>query len=166
MKKMMIAVLILGFVSGYLFLENSHVKNELQALQQALEQVQDEESEHEYHGQAGVAAERFVEAYFTYEGKPVRENVEPYAAIQVLDDLQFEEPEMGYDDMEAVQSSVDDVDVYYGPSTDDQQNIVVHFDNDIRVDGVDTSTYSILDMDMVLSNETWKVEELQFYQLP
>ncbi|SDI97693.1 hypothetical protein [Natribacillus halophilus] len=166
MKKMMVAVLVLGFVGGYLFLENSHVKNESQALQQALEQVQDEEREHAYHGQAGVAAERFVEAYFTYEGQPVCENVEPYADVRVLDELQFEEPEMGYDDMEAVQSSVDDVDVYYGPSTDDQQAIVVHFDNAIRLDGVNTSTYSILDMDMVLSDETWKVEALQFYQLP
>ncbi|QQK76156.1 hypothetical protein HUG15_11705 [Salicibibacter cibarius] len=113
-----------------------------------------------------MTAERFVEAYFTYEGNPVRENVEPYADVHVLDDLQFEEPEMGYDDMGAVQSSVEDVDVYYGPSTDNQQDIVIHFDNAIRVDGVDTSTYSILDMDMVLSEETWKVEALHFYQLP
>ncbi|QDI91941.1 hypothetical protein EPH95_12765 [Salicibibacter halophilus] len=71
------------------------MKNETQALQQELKQVQDEENEHEYHGQAGDVAERFVEAYFDYEGQPVRDDVEPYADVQVLDDLQFSEPEMG-----------------------------------------------------------------------
>ncbi|SDJ00987.1 hypothetical protein [Natribacillus halophilus] len=165
MKKMVIAVMVLGLVSSFLWLENSHVKNESQALQQELEQVQDEESKYEYHGQAGETAERFLESYFNYEGQPGREDVEPYAVTQVLDDLQFQEPEMEYEDMGPVRSTVDNVNVYFGESTEDMQEVVILFDNIIEVEGTESSTFSILEMDVSLEDGAWKVQKLFFQQL-
>lgn len=162
---MVIAVLVLGLVSSYLWFENSHVKNESQALQQELEQVQDEEREYEYHEEAGEVAERFLESYFNYEGQPVREDVEPYAVTNVLDDLQFQEPEMEYEDMEPVRSTVDNINVYFGESTDDMQEVVILFDNVIEVEGTESTTFSILEMDVSLEDGAWQVQEFVFQQL-
>ena len=166
MKKMGTALALLLIVSGYLWIENSHVKNESQALQAELQAVQDEEDEDVYHGRAGEVSEQFIEGYFNYEGEPVRDNVDAYASDDVLDSLQFDDPAMEDEEMESVRSSVDDLNIYYGDTTEDRQEVVVLFDNVIDLDGTETNAFSLVELDVeLMEDEGWQVSDFTFQQL-
>jgi hypothetical protein len=165
LKKLIAALLVLLLAGGYLWLENSHLKNEASFLKAELEEMEGIQNESVIHEEAGESARHFVEGYFVYENKPNQVDVEPYAEPQVLDQLQFEETVQEDDNMKVVRSSVSDVNVYHGQSTDDRQETVVIFDNEILVDGIESATLTVLVLDMGINDESWKVRDFDFYQL-
>lgn len=67
--------------------------------------------------------------------------------------------------MKVVRSSVSDVNVYHGQSTDDRQETVVIFDNEMLVDGIESAILTILVLDMGINDGSWKVRGFDFYQL-
>lgn len=162
---MIAALLVLVLTGGYLWLENSHLKNEISYLKAEMGEVEAVQNESMIHEEAGESARHFVEGYFVYENKPNQEDVEAYAEPQVLEQLQFEEPVQEDDNMKVVKSGISDVSVYYGKSTEDRQGTVVIFDNEILVDGIESSTLTVLVLDMKINDGSWKVRDFDFYQL-
>ncbi|WP_373895181.1 hypothetical protein [Virgibacillus sp. CBA3643] len=165
MKKMIAALLVLLLAGGYLWFENANLKSDSSFLRAELESMEAVESESVIHEEAGESARNFVEGYFVYENKPNQEDVEAYAEPQVLEQLQFEEPVQEDDNMKVVKSSVSDVSVYHGQSTDNRQETVVIFDNEILVDGIESTTLTIMILDMGINEGSWKVRDFDFYQL-
>ncbi|GGJ67627.1 hypothetical protein [Virgibacillus salexigens] len=165
MKKMLAAVVVLFLSGGYLFLENMNLKNEKSHLQAVMGEMEGFQDESIIHGEAGESARHFVEGYFIYENKPNQEDVEPYAEPQVLDKLQFNEPMQSDDNIKVVYSDVSDVNIYHGQATDNQQETVVLFNNEILVDGIESTTFTVMVLDMSLNDGDWKVKDFDFYQL-
>lgn len=162
---MIAASLVLVLAGGYLWLENSHLKNKASYLKAEMGEMEAVQNKSMIHEEAGESARQFVEGYFVYENKPNQEDVEAYAEPQVLEQLQFEEPVQEDENMKVVKSSVSDVSVYHGQSMDGRQETVVIFDNEILVDGIESATLTVLVLDMGIKDGSWKVKDFDFYQL-
>ncbi|GAJ99581.1 hypothetical protein [Geomicrobium sp. JCM 19055] len=166
MKKMFVVLGVAVAMIIFLLIQNSHLKNESQSFEEKLTDVVD--SNETLHIESGENAKQFINHYFTYQKKPNREEVEPYATSQTLDQLQFEESEgieEEYDDdLESVQSDVSNLHIYYGQSIDDRQEVVAMFENEIEVNGISSSAISIMQLDMVQNEGVWKVDNFTFHQ--
>ncbi|MBM7634419.1 hypothetical protein [Geomicrobium sediminis] len=166
MKKMFVVLGVAVAVIIFLFIQNSHLKNESQSFEEQLTDLMD--SNENLHIESGDYAKQFINHYFTYQQKPNREEVEPYATSHALDQLQFEEAEgiqEEYDDdIESVESDVTNLRIYYGQSIDDRQEVVAMFENEIEVNGISSSAMTIMQMDMVRNEGVWKVDDFTFHQ--
>lgn len=118
----------------------------------------------------GVAenAEAFIKAYFTYEGKPEQEKVKPYATSNALSKLQFGDAEgLGEENDEEIESIISDVknvNVYLGKSSDDRQKVAVIFDNEITFNNINSIASTIMELDMIVNEDIWKVDNFTFNQ--
>lgn len=166
MKKQLIAgCVIAGALAVYLFIQNSHLKNENQLL------IEDSQSdEHEmvvpsFHEEAKTSAQAFIEGYFDYQDQPVKEKVEDYVTTEVVSQLQFANHEglEGNEDLH-VSSSVEDLNIYFGQSLDDRQELLVLFTNQISFNDVDSRAQTIMKLNMIEQEGDWEVNEFSFTQ--
>lgn len=165
MKKLGIALSVSICVLVYLFIENSHLKNEIRYLKED-EAVEGGKSD--LHIGVAENAEAFIKAYFTYSGKPNQEEVEPYATSKALDKLQFGEPEglegENDEEIESIISDVKNVNVYLGKSSNDRQKVAVIFDNEIAFNKIKSTASTIMELDMIMDDDVWKVDNFTFNQ--
>ncbi|MEK4563760.1 hypothetical protein MKX54_03610 [Alkalihalobacillus sp. FSL R5-0424] len=166
MKKKLIAGFILaGALVVYLLIQNSHLKNENQIL---IEESTSEEHEivvPSFHEEAKTSAQAFIEGYFSYQDRPIKENVETHVTNEVLNQLQFNNHEglEGNDDLH-VSSSVKDLNIYFGQSLDDRQELLVLFTNQLSFNDVDSRAQTIMKLNMIEQNDDWKVHKFSFTQ--
>lgn len=165
MKKLIAGCVIAGGLAVYLLIQNSHLKNENQILKQENETIETDTEELVFHEEAKTSAQAFIQGYFDYQDKPIREEVERYATEQALNQLQFTSHEEleGGEDLH-VSSSVEDLAIYYGQSLDDRQELLILFDNHISFDGIDSQAHTLMKVDMIKDEEDWKVNEFTFTQ--
>ncbi|SPU21164.1 Uncharacterised protein [Niallia circulans] len=167
MKKLGIALGMSICVLVYFFVENSHLKNEITHLKEENQKHLDEKED--FNVNAAENAEAFIKAYFTYDGKPQQEEVEPYATSHALNKLQFNdseglEEEYG-EEIGNIVSNVKNLNVYLGKSLDEKQEVVVIFDNEITINDIKSTAFTIMTLDMVKNEEVWKVDDFTFYQI-
>lgn len=165
MKKLGIALSVSICVLVYLFIENSHLKNEIVHLKEENQEQLDVKEN--FNADAGESAEAFIKAYFTYNGKPNQEEVEPYATNNALSKLQFGDPEgleENDEEVESVESGTKNINVYLGKSSDDRQKVAVIFDNEITFNKIKSTASTIMELDMIVDKDIWKVDNFTFNQ--
>ncbi|KKI85320.1 hypothetical protein [Shouchella clausii] len=165
MKKQGIVLSVSVCVLLYLFIENSHLKNEIVHLKEERQEQLDAKGN--FNVGAAESAEAFIKAYFTYNGKPQEEEVKPYATSKALDLLQFGDAEgLGENDeeVESIESSTKNVNVYLGKSSDDRQKVAVIFDNEITFNKIKSTASTIMELDMIVDKDIWKVDNFTFNQ--
>jgi len=171
MKKFMVGVSIFtAILLIFLLVQNNRLKDEKIAVESALTSAEENEEEETpnvlIHTDAGEAGEAFVNGYFNYTQHAKREAVEPYMTSNVEELLSFDEPQ-GVEEaleVEEVDSEVKNLKVYYGQSTNERQELYVVFDNEISFNSVTSSVASYMELDMVLTDGSWKVDRLTFDQ--
>ncbi|MFB4260946.1 hypothetical protein ACE106_17515 [Shouchella clausii] len=168
MKKLGIALGVAICMLVYFFIENSDLKNEIAHLKEESQKHLD--TKENFNVDAGENAEAFIKAYFTYDGKPKQEEVNPYATSNALDKLQFEDTVEGLEEeygeeIGSIVSNVKNLNVYLGSSLDEKQEIVIIFDNEISVNEIKSTAFTIMTLDMVIIEEVWKVDDFTFYQI-
>ena len=165
MKKLIAGCVIAGGLAVYLLIQNSHLKNENEVLKERIETDEIETEELTFHEEAKTSAQAFIQGYFDYQDKPIREDVEHYATEQALNQLQFTSHEEleGGEELH-VSSSVENLSIYYGQSLDDRQELLILFDNQISFDGVDSQAQTIMKVNMIEEEGDWKVNEFTFTQ--
>ncbi|MDO7284688.1 hypothetical protein Q5W88_16325 [Shouchella clausii] len=166
MKKLGIALGVSICVLVYFFVENSHLKNEIVHLKEENQKQLD--TKENFNADTAESAEAFIKAYFTYNGKPKREEVEPYATSNALSKLQFGDAEgLGEESEEEIESIISDVknvNVYLGKSSDDRQKVAVIFDNEITFNKIKSTASTIMELDMIVNEDIWKVDNFTFNQ--
>ncbi|MBG9783455.1 hypothetical protein [Shouchella lehensis] len=170
MQKKMIAiiVLLLGMMLFFIF-QNSSLKNENLTLAEQNEQLKNEDVHEDTNKKAKEVANDFINGYFNYQDKPVKQEVESYATNEVLEQLRFDDAEgleevYGDTAIEKVQSSVESLSLYEGQSLDDRVEIVALFDNRIEVNDTSSVAMTILTLEMVIEEDQWKVANLTYTQ--
>lgn len=168
MKKLMVGVSIFtAILLIFLLVQNNRLKDEKIAVESALTSAEENEEEETpnvlIHTDAGEA---FVNGYFNYTQHAKREAVEPYMTSNVEELLSFDEPQGVEEALEGeeVESEVKNLKVYYGQSTNERQELYVVFDNEISFNSVTSSVASYMELDMVLTGGSWKVDRLTFDQ--
>lgn len=166
MKKLGIALGVAVCVLVYFFIENSHLKNEIAHLNE--ENHKQLDAKENFNADAAENAEAFIKSYFTYNGKPKQKEVEPYATSKALDKLQFGEPEglegENDEEIESIISDVKNVNVYLGKSSDDRQKVAIIFDNEIAFNKIKSTASTIMELDMIVDDDVWKVDNFTFNQ--
>ncbi|MFB4212953.1 hypothetical protein ACE1TH_13705 [Shouchella sp. JSM 1781072] len=171
MQKKLIAIIVLlvGTVIFFIF-QNSSLKNENLTLMEQNEQLKKEDvNEADTNEQAKEVANDFINGYFNYKDKPVKQEVESYATNEALEQLQFDDVE-GLDEVygdtaiEKIQSSVESLSLYEGQSLDDRVEFVAIFDNRIEVNDVSSVTMSSMTLEIIVEEDQWKVADFTFTQ--
>lgn len=165
MKKLGIALGVAVCVLVYFFIENSHLKNEIVHLKEENQKQLDTKGN--FNADAAESAEAFIKAYFTYNGKPQEEEVKPYATSKALDKLQFDDAEgleENDEEVESIESGTKNVNVYLGKSSDNRQKVAVIFDNEITFNKIKSTASTIMELDMIVDEDIWKVDNFTFNQ--
>ncbi|WDF05532.1 hypothetical protein [Shouchella hunanensis] len=170
MQKKMIAIIVLLLGTLLFFIiQNSSLKNENLTLSEQNEQLKNEDVHEDTNKEAKEVANDFINGYFNYQDKPVKQEVESYATNEVLEQLQFEDSEglkevYGDSEIESIQSSVESLSLYEGQSLDDRVELVVLFDNRIEVNDLSSVAMTIMTLEMVVEEDQWKVAHLTYTQ--
>ncbi|MCC2251785.1 hypothetical protein JUJ52_17700 [Virgibacillus sp. AGTR] len=165
MKKLYIILGVAIVVIIFLLIENSHLKNESIAFEKKLEAVK--KSHETLHIDSGRIAKNFINNYFNYKKKPNRKEVEPFATNQALSKLQFKESEgieEGNGEPDSVKSEVSNLNIFYGKSVDDRQEIIATFENKIKLNGAESTANTVVQLDMKQTDKVWKVTDVNFIQ--
>ncbi|MBT2652756.1 hypothetical protein [Oceanobacillus sp. ISL-73] len=161
MKKYWVVIGVLGVFIIFMMLNNNELKKEVEGNTQEIQAF--EESEDIIYYEAGEVAKAFVENYFHYTGHPVEDNVSEFVTTDVLKELSFGSSEYS-DDLEKVESSVHQMNVYYGEQTEGKQKVLILFDNVIELNEVESVAKTIMEIDVEQQEENWKVSEFTFNQ--
>lgn len=162
MKKYLPLVIVGILIIVFLFIKNENNRNELKLAKNEIKEL--EKIENIIYVDAEQVAKDFILSYFNYEGKPEREEVENYISKEKIKELNFNSSEDYDENLNDVISSVEDLEIYYGKSTDNRQKVLSVFENDIEVDGVVTSINSFIELDLEENGGDWKIVELSFFQ--
>ncbi len=179
MKKL--AIVTIGILAIFLFVvvqNNQDLKDERTQAEEKVKVLQEDIQALEsnrptqtpsittIHKEAGAAAEQFVEAYFEYNRHPVQEEVETYVTANLMKDLSFQDSSgQGEYSSNSVESSVNDLTVYYGEFSNTSQTLLITFTNTLTYDGVPSDVESFLRVEMVKENAQWKADAMSFQQL-
>ncbi|MCT1577299.1 hypothetical protein M3E13_13460 [Oceanobacillus kimchii] len=161
MNKYWVVIGVLGVFIIFMMLNNNELKKEVEGNNQEIQAF--EESEDIIYYEAGEVAKAFVENYFIYTGHPVEDNVSEFVTTNVLKELSFGSSEYS-NDLEKVESSVHQMNVYYGEQREGKQKVLILFDNVIELNGVESVAKTIMEVDVEQHGEHWKVTEFTFNQ--
>ncbi len=162
MKKYLPLIIVGVLVIVFLFVKNDNYRNELKQARNEISQF--ESSEEVIYLEAGDIAEKFIKGYFNFQGKPVREDVEMYVSEKKLKELNFETNEEYDEKLVEVKSTVNDLDVYLGKSTDGRQKVLGVFINEIEMDGAVSLVDSFIEMDLENIDNVWRIVDFNFFQ--
>jgi len=164
-------ILIIGGIAAiiivYLVVQNQQLQGDLSSSKAQAEDLNNYISETEQqiiHFDTAEIAENFVSSYFTFSDYPEEKDVENLITEDVKDKLTFGDSGQHAGEDESTESSVKDIAIYFGESTDNRQEVFATFNNLIEQDDVTSEEKSYLRMDIIQENEDWKIEDVEFDQ--
>lgn len=171
-KKMIVivsAIVIIILIT--LIVQNQQLKSDKKQLSNDIkkmeEQLQDKKNNAptmEVYVGARTTAEEFINTYFAFTNQPNKEDVMPFVTEDVAEQLSFQDEVETDDDFSDVITKVKDLEIYYGENTDERQEVFARFDSEIDIDGVKTHSPSFLKLDLILQNDNWKIDNMEFMQ--
>jgi len=167
--KKTISIIVIIAVIGvvYLYVQNQQLQSDLSsttAKANELNEYIDETSQQTIHFEASDVAEHFVSSYFEFSDYPEEKDVEDLITDNAKEELSFGEGGQHAGEDEEVKSSVKNIESYFGEATDNRQEIFIKSNNLIEHNDVTSEKDSYLKMDMVKSNDDWKIDDVTFDQ--
>lgn len=162
MKKYWLLLAIAVLVIGYLFIKNDNYRNELKLTENKISQL--ESSEEILQIEAGEVAEKFILAYFNFQGKPLEKSVEMYVTKDVLKGLNFKSNEEYDESMGEINSYVSNLDVYLGKSVKEKQKVMGVFVNQIDLGNTESIVNSFIELDLENVGGEWRIVDFNFFQ--
>lgn len=162
MKKYLPLIIVGVLVIVFLFVKNENYRNELKQAKNEISQL--ESSEEVIYLEAGEIAEKFILGYFNYQGKPVREDVDMYLSEKKIKELNFDADKEYNEKLVEVKSTVNNLDIYLGKSTNGKQKVLGVFKNEIEMgDGV-SLVDSFIELDLKNTDNVWRIVDFNFFQ--
>lgn len=162
MKRYLPLVIVGVLVILFLFVKSENYRNELQHAKNEISEL--ESSEEVIYLEAGEIGEQFILGYFNYQGKPVKEDVEIYVSEEKIKELNFDTNEEYDEKLVEMKSTVNNLDVYLGKSTDSRQKVLGVFINEIEMDDVVTLVDSFIELDLEKTDNLWRIVDFNFFQ--
>ena len=162
MKRYWLIFAVAVLLIVYLFIKNENYRNELKQTENKIAQL--ESSKEIIHFEAVEVAEKFILGYFDYQGKPLEKNVEMYVSKEVLKKLNFNSSGEYNEDMNEVNSSVTNLDVYLGKSVEGKQKLLGVFINQIEVNNTESLVDSFIELDLENTDNGWRIMNFHFFQ--
>ncbi|WP_339229806.1 hypothetical protein NSQ77_06825 [Oceanobacillus sp. FSL K6-2867] len=162
MKKYWLLLAVAVLFIGYLFIKNDNYRNELKETENKISQL--ESSEEDFHIEAGGVAEKFILAYFNFQGRPLEKNIERYVTKDVLKELNFAPNEEYDESISELNSYVSNLDIYLGKSVEEKQKVLGVFDNQIDLDNTESIVNSFIELDLENIGGEWLIVDFNFFQ--
>ncbi|MBP2079775.1 hypothetical protein [Oceanobacillus polygoni] len=162
MKRYWLLNAVAVLVIGYLFIKNENYRNELKQTENKISQL--ELSEEIIHIEAGEVAEKFILAYFNFQGKPLEKSVEMYVTKDVLKELNFESNEEYDEFISDINSNVSNLDVYLGEFVQEKQKVLGVFVNQIDLGNTESKVNSFIELDLENIGGEWRIVDFNFFQ--
>lgn len=169
-----VSTLIIGLLvvaSIILFVQNSHFRAENKSLSNKIDTTEKEQDqEGGIHLEVNDMALEFLRGYFEFDGFPDENNVNQLVKPDVLETMSFNFLEEGMEDFygdiegKGINSNVRDERLYYGLYTEDKQEVMIVFDNVIEVDGLESSSMSVINLHFLKEGDGWIIEHFNFTQ--
>ncbi|MCG5105365.1 hypothetical protein [Oceanobacillus alkalisoli] len=161
--KRYLPLLVVGvLVILFLFVKNENYRNELKHVKNEISEL--ESAEEVIYLEAGEIGEQFILGYFNYRGKPVKGNVEMYVSEEKIKELNFDTNEEYDEKLVKVKSTVNNLDIYLGKSTDGRQKVLGIFINEIEMGDVVTLVDSFIELDLEKTDDLWRIVDFNFFQ--
>lgn len=174
MKPKVILSIVAVVLIVYLAIVNQNLKSERSAaVEEAKELKSAADAPVQIHRPAANAADEFIRSYFEYEGQQDKEKVLQLVTSNMEDQLSFagEEGEVVEGDNldenseeTSVNSKVNSLEIFYGTSTEERQQLFATFNNKIDFGGEQSEAISYLKLDMLMEDGEWKVDNIEFNQ--
>lgn len=174
MKPKVILSVVAVVLIVYLAIVNQNLKTErTEAVKEAKELKSAADAPVQIHRPAANAAEDFIRSYFEYEGQQDKDKVMQLVTSNMEDQLSFagEEGEIVEGDNldenneeVSVNSKITSLEIFYGASTEDRQQLFATFNNTIEFNGEGSEAISYLKLDMMMEDGKWKVDDIEFNQ--
>lgn len=158
--KIIISIIALVLVI-FLGLQNQQLKEEKASAKEkvsTLQEKDDSKNTQVVYSKARDVAEKFIRSYYVFEGYPEKKVLQ-FVTDKAKDKLFFGEGEKS----KAI-SKVSALNIYYGDTAKNRQEIFATFDNEITFNEVESTTPSYIKLDMIKKGEEWKVDNLEFTQ--
>ncbi|MDO6448975.1 hypothetical protein [Oceanobacillus profundus] len=162
MKRYWLLLAVVVLLIGYLFIKNENYRNELKQTENKIAQI--ESSEEIIHFEAVEVAEKFILAYFDYQGKPIEKSVEMYVSKDILKELNFDSNEKYDEYISEINSNVSNLGVYLGKSVRGKQKVLGVFINQIEVDNKESLVNSFIELDLENMDGEWRIVDFDFFQ--
>jgi hypothetical protein len=151
----------------YLIMDNIHSKQELEAVEFELENlIRFTQEPVEVHEPASDTAVQFIWSYLDYEGIQEKNRIVERVTKNVADQLALSDnpnkklPVEGHDGVN--KSDVKDLEIYYGSSSKDKQQLFAAFRNVIDTGDEISESMRFLKLSMVLEEGKWKVDHMEW----
>lgn len=167
--------LIIGFgacflLIAYLFFHIGQLKDELDASRTDVEQLKESSQttklslEAQQEEKALKVSETFLNQYFTFENEPEQKKIEAFLSEKAKEKVLFEgDGEMDFEGSE-VTSTIENLKLYRGGSTDNRIQILASFSNVIIANEIPSKSITYATLDLIKEEDTWKIDDLNIAQ--
>lgn len=155
---------------GYLFFHTGQLKEELSVARSDVKKLQekskttDQLPKAQLEEEALTVAEKFINNYYVFTNEPDKKKVKAFLTENAKELILFEgESEVDFEGSN-VTSTIENLKLYRGDSTDNRIQILAFFNNIITANDIDSKSISYATLDLIKEEDTWKIDDLNISQ--